>query len=290
MLRALPIQPGLDVIHPADEQRDPRRLAASRPGGARLVATAGQAQRDDADAVVGAGNQLRRARIASIRIDVADHQQRLLDAGRDVRIEAAGLGVRGDRLLEQAAVAARVDQAGEQLGIVAVPARFAEQAAQRRRRLADVRLEVGVELVRDRQARVDGQGAAQRVLGPRVAARIGIDVLADDAMAAAEPGPRRREARIELEALLVEIARRDDAVVSRAPARWRAGTARRPADCAGRSGDGAGVPASGSESASATRRAMSSCRPKRSPSDAWTVCDVSSVPPGASTSWAVARS
>ena len=32
-------------------------------------------------------------------------------------------------------------------------------------------------------------------------------------MAAAEPGPRRGEARIELEALLVEVARRGDAVV-----------------------------------------------------------------------------
>ena len=35
---------------------------------------------------------------------------------------------------------------------------------------------------------------------------------------------------------------------------------------------------------------MSSCRPNRSPSDDCTVCDVSSVPPGASTSCATARS
>ena len=39
-------------------------------------------------------------------------------------------------------------------------------------------------------------------------------------------------------------------------------------------------PVNGRASASTTRLAMSSCRPNRSPSDAWTMCDVSSVPPG----------
>ena len=59
-----------------------------------------------------------------------------------------------------------------------------------------------------------------------------------------------------------------------------------------RVGRGRGVAArrAAATSASTTRRAMSSCSRNRSPSDDWTVCDVSSVPPGASTSCAAARS
>ena len=67
-------------------------------------------------------------------LDVAGHQQRLLEAGRDVRIEPAGLGVRGDRLLVEPAVAAGVDEPGEQLRVVAVTARLAEQPHERRAR------------------------------------------------------------------------------------------------------------------------------------------------------------
>jgi hypothetical protein len=56
-------------------------------------------------------------------------------------------------LLEEAAVAARVHQPGKKLGIVAVTFGFADEADQRILRLAHVRLQVGVELVRNRQAR-----------------------------------------------------------------------------------------------------------------------------------------
>jgi hypothetical protein len=121
--------------------------------------------------------------------------------------------MRGDRLLEQPAVAARVDEAGEELGVVAVAIGFAEQTDQRILRLADVRFEVGVVLVRDRQARAEREGAPEGVLGERFAVAAAVDVLADDAVAAAEPRPCRGEPRIEIEAALIELARRGHAVV-----------------------------------------------------------------------------
>ena len=133
-------------------------------------------------------------------IDVAGHQQRLLEAGRDVRIEPARLGVRGDRLLEQPAVAARVDEPGEQLRIVAVTPRLAQQPHERALGLADVGLQVRVELVGDRQPRVERERAAEGLLGARLAVGRAVDVLADHAVAAAEPRPGGREPRIELEA------------------------------------------------------------------------------------------
>ena len=102
-----------------------------------------------------------------------------------------------------------MNETGEELRIVAVPVRFAEQTLERPRRLTDVRLEVGVELVRDRQPRVERERTAKRFLGARLAARCDVDVLADDAVAASEPGPGRGEARIDLQTLLVR---------SRAPA------------------------------------------------------------------------
>ena len=127
----------------------------------------------------------------------------------DVRVEPARLGVRGDRLLVEAAVAAGVDEAGEELGVVAVarrPRRAGARAASRR--LADVGLEVGVELVGDGQARVERRARAGRP--PRPAPRCPralVDVLADHPVAATEARPRRRELRVQLEAPLVEVAR-----------------------------------------------------------------------------------
>ena len=85
-------------------------------------------------------------------------------------IEPARLGVRGDRLLEEPAVAAGVDEAGEQLGVVAVAVGLAQQPhASRACAWPDVGLEVGVELVRERQARVELERAAERLLGARLA-------------------------------------------------------------------------------------------------------------------------
>ena len=102
-------------------------------------------------------------------IDVPRHQQRLLEARGDVRVEPACLGVRGNRLVVQTAVAAGVHQPGEQLRIVAVTVGLAEQADERSLCLTDVGLEVRVELVRDRQVRIELEGAAQGLLGTLLA-------------------------------------------------------------------------------------------------------------------------
>ena len=72
-------------------------------------------------------------------------------------------------LFVEAAVAAGVDEPREQLRIVAVAVGLAQQAHERRLRLAHVRLEVRVELVRHRKPRVELEGAAEGLLGARVA-------------------------------------------------------------------------------------------------------------------------
>ena len=67
--------------------------------------------------------------------------------------------------------------------------------------------------MRDRQARVELEGAAEGLLGLRVAAWRGLDVLPDHAVAATEAGPRGSEGRIQLQAAPIEIARRREPVV-----------------------------------------------------------------------------
>ena len=98
-------------------------------------------------------------------VDVAVHQQRLLDAGRHVGIEPPRFGVRGDRLLEQAAVAAGVDESREELGIVAVARGLVQQPDDRSRGLTGVGLEIRVELVRERQPRIESERAEEGVFG-----------------------------------------------------------------------------------------------------------------------------
>ena len=111
--------------------RDGLRMSSSIL--ARLVAAAGQSR--------ARSRGCRRRPPATTRgrldrqepIDIAGHQQRLLEARGDVRIEPARLGMRGDRLVVQAAVAARVDEPGEELRIVAVAARPRRAGARARR-------------------------------------------------------------------------------------------------------------------------------------------------------------
>jgi hypothetical protein len=121
--------------------------------------------------------------------------------------------VRGDGLLEEPAVAAGVDEPREQLGIVAVARGLAQQPHDRPLRLADVRLQVRVELVRHGEAGVDLERATEGLFRAGLAVRRGLDVLADHAMAAAEVGPGGSEARIQLQAALVEVARPREPVV-----------------------------------------------------------------------------
>src|SRR4029077_21033417 len=111
-------------------------------------AAAGQAETDDADSLVAASDAI--GWVGGHEPGhVAFQQPSLLDAGRDIRVEAAGLGVGGDRLVEQAGVAARVHESREELGVVAVPRGLAQETYDGFARPAGVSLEVRIELVRD---------------------------------------------------------------------------------------------------------------------------------------------
>ena len=116
--------------------------------------------------------------------------------------------MRGLGGVEQPAVAAGVDEAREDLGVVRILAREAQQARHRVARAAHLRLVVRVELVRHRQLRVELERPAEALLGLRQVARDVLDVvLGDQPVAAAELGPRRRERGVGVHALPVEIAR-----------------------------------------------------------------------------------
>ena len=128
---------------------------------------------------------------ASRRSTSPVHEQRLLDARRHVGIEPPRLGVRGNRLLEETAVAARVDETCEEFRIVAMPVGLVQQTNESTLRLTDVGLEIRVELVRDRQMRIELERPAECVLGPRLALGRRSHVLADHAMTAPEVRPRR---------------------------------------------------------------------------------------------------
>ena len=61
--------------------------------------------------------------------------------------------------------------------------------------------------MRHGKARVELEGAAESLLRARLAVGGRVDVLADDPVAPAEPGPGRSEAWVQLQAALVQIAR-----------------------------------------------------------------------------------
>ena len=145
--------------------------------------------------------------MASSPIDVARQQQRLVKARRHIRVEASSFSVGGDGLVEEAAIAARVHEPREELGVVAMTLGLAEQPHQAALRLADVGFQVRVELVRHRETRTQRECAPERLLRPAVAVGLGLDVFSDQAMAAAQAGPRGSEPRIQLEAALVQVAR-----------------------------------------------------------------------------------
>lgn len=113
-------------------------------------------------------------------LQIARHQQRLLEARGHVRIETPRLVMRSDRLLEESAVSTRMHQAREQLGIVAVALDRSEQTHQRVRRMSGVGLEVREVLVRDRKPWTQLERATKRV---------------------------PREVRIQIDAALVQLAR-----------------------------------------------------------------------------------
>src|SRR5262245_1369514 len=80
-------------------------------------------------------------------IEVARQEDRPPDARERVRVEPPRLLVGGERLLEEPAVAAGVDEPPEELRIVGVAAGLPEEARQRGARRTRLRLEMRVELV-----------------------------------------------------------------------------------------------------------------------------------------------
>ena len=118
----------------------------------------------------------------------------------DRRIEAARPHVRSQRRAEQAAVAAGVDEPGEQLRIRAPAARLAEQPHHRVARAPAVDVDLRHQVVGQRQIRIQLEGALQRGLRAREVALAAAAELADQPVQTAEPRPRRRIAGIFLRA------------------------------------------------------------------------------------------
>ena len=147
-------------------------------------------------------------------VEVPRHQHRLRDGGDGVRVEAPRFLVRGHGLLVEPAVPGGVDESREQLGVVAVPPPFAQQAHQRVQGVAGVRLEARVEAMRHGQARVEVQRAAEGLLRPRLAVPGVVEVLADHPVAAAQARPGRSELRVQLQAALVQVPRLREMVVA----------------------------------------------------------------------------
>src|SRR5262245_31454856 len=80
--------------------------------------------------------------------------------------------------------------------------------------MALIRLEVRIVLVRDCQARVERQRATERLLGARRTVRRAVDIFAEYPIAPAESSPCGRESRVELQALLIQVPRGRETVVS----------------------------------------------------------------------------
>ena len=113
--------------------------------------------------------------------------------------------VRRDRLIEEPAVAAGVHESGEKLG--SLPWRAASPSNGRPLVPTDhVCFEIGVELVRDREARIEIEGAAKRLLGAGLAVERALDVTPDDAMAPSDLGQAGANRGSRSEALLVSRA------------------------------------------------------------------------------------
>ena len=200
-----PFEPGRQVLDPRHEERDARRLPHLEQAGARLVTPAGQPQSDDPDAVVGAGNQARQARGPAA--DRFRPPSTASDRSSSAHWDRAGAPPRG-----QPAIPRSVRNTGTRgRGRQTAPDRCRDAWPRRRGvrsrpRLADVSLEVRVELVGDRQPRVERERAAEGLFGAHLAVGRFLDVLADHAVAAPEMSPRGRESRVQVEAALIQVA------------------------------------------------------------------------------------
>src|SRR5262249_14579564 len=177
-----------------------------------LIETTSQSEANDSDAIIGARDH--RGKLAANEpIDVAGHQDGLIDARGHIRVEAARLGMCRDGLIVKSAVPTGVDEAGKKLRVVAVTLGFAKEAYESSLRLPHVCLEIRIEFVRDGQVRIERERPSERGFRPGLTGFLDIDVLANHTVAATQLGPRRSEARIQSQAVLVQPARPREAVL-----------------------------------------------------------------------------
>src|SRR5262245_19958155 len=92
--------------------------------------------------------------------------------------------------------------------------RLVQESGQRFADPARIGFEIGVELVRQRQARIQFDRTDECFLGTVFAAGRRVDVFPDDAVATTEMRPGWREGRVELDALLIERPSPGHALVS----------------------------------------------------------------------------
>src|SRR5262245_19369086 len=119
----------------------------------------------------------------------------------------------GDRFLEEAALLACMDQAGEKLWIIPMTTGLVQPATECVVRMARIRLEIRVVLVRDREPGAQLERAAQCFLGASFDVRGTTHELSENAQGATQLGPCGGEARVELHAALIQISRLGELLV-----------------------------------------------------------------------------
>ena len=139
--------------------------------------------------------------------EVAAHEERMGDARANRRIQPRRPPVRGHRRVEKADVSTGVHQPRVQFRIAAAASNAAEQPHHGLERSARFNFEVGIEMMRQRQIRVDAECPLHRFF--RLVMQAGSSgpgsVLAHDAEASAEARPGRRVRRIGLDSALIGL-------------------------------------------------------------------------------------
>ena len=202
--------------------------------------------------------------------------QREDDAGPGMRVEPPGLAVRGERRLEQAAVAAGVDQRRR---TVSASLRL-RRARPSRRTIASRARPCSASwwaytLCASGSSGSSSSARRKRLVGEREVLRRPLEVvLREQSVAAAELRPGGRERGVLRRRTGGRGPSRRRPATSRAPPRSRAGrTRRRGRSPACRAGASSSRPPSVGESDSTMRCASSSCSRNTSPSGDCSVCD-----------------
>ena len=204
-------------------------------------------------------------------------------AGADLRIEPAGLCRGREGGLQQPAVAQRMREAGEQLGIRGAFARATQQADHRLLGAPEIDFEVRVDVLRSGEVRIELERTLERDLRLAQSARWRSASTYLPIIRCIRPSPAHagRVVRIVLHALLGTDRARPASASCRGSSHWRAGTARRRRGDEGTScfSIRRSRVVSGSESDSTILSVSSSWRRKRSPTGTCAVWDHSTVAP-----------